>query len=89
MEQVGLPNRLNVYFAFNPLGALFCDGLLLEPITEGKLFIFNSECLLACPIGIEPFNKPWFTEEEIEMINALELFLELLESIDREVGRNN
>jgi len=73
MEQVGLFDGLDSYFAGNPVSTFLSQALLLETVTKSQFFILNLERLLVGPIRVQAFDKARFTKEKIEMVDIVQL----------------
>ena len=89
MKQVGLLDGLDVYLSLDPFGALPCDTFLLELVRKLQASSVNDEGLCLGLTRVEPMYKGRLAEEEVEVFDAVEFFLEGVVSIDGEVGRDD
>jgi hypothetical protein len=62
VQQVGLPDRANLYLVAHPGGATAGDFLLLQPIGQFQALVFDLEGLFVGLVRIERGNESWLAK---------------------------
>ena len=89
VQQVRLPNGLDVYLLLDPRGTFPCHALLLEFVGEFQPIGINQEGFFFGLVGVEAINELGLAEQKIEVLDLTERPLKGVVGVNREIRRND
>ena len=87
VQQVGLPDGADFDLAADPFGAAAGDLFLLQAVGQAQAFIFYLEGFFVGLGGVQRLNEAWFTEQELQRFDAVQLLAQGFVGIDGEISR--